>query len=162
AEAAGLEAPKPVPLETVRATLGPGTTLVEYFRVEDEILAAVVTLSGLEIVSVASAKRVMQIWRMLQFQLSKFHLGLDYIREFQDQLLEATQHRLRELYMELLAPIRSHLKGRHLIVVPHEALHHVPFHALFDGNRYLIDSFTVSYAPSASIYVQCRQKQANK
>jgi CHAT domain-containing protein len=38
----------------------------------------------------------------------------------------------------------------------------VPFHALFDGTHYLIDSFTVSYAPSATIYMQCRQKQANK
>lgn len=162
AEAVGLEAPKPVPLETIRAALGTDATLVEYFRVGDGILAAVVTLNGLEIVSVTSAQRVLQIWRMLQFQLSKFHLGPDYIREFQDQLLEATQYRLRELYKELVAPIRSHLKGRHLIVVPHEVLHHVPFHALFDGSRYLIDSFTVSYAPSASIYMQCRQKQANK
>jgi CHAT domain-containing protein len=41
-------------------------------------------------------------------------------------------------------------------------LHYVPFHALFDGNRYLIDSFTVSYAPSASIFAQCRRKHANK
>jgi CHAT domain-containing protein len=41
-------------------------------------------------------------------------------------------------------------------------LHYVPFHALFDGNGYLIDSFTVSYAPSASIYVQHRRKQVNR
>ena len=162
AEAAGLEAPKPVPLETIRVTLGPDATLVEYFRVGDRILAAVVTLNGLELVSVTSVQRVLEIWRMLQFQLSKFHLGPEYLREFQDQLLEATQHRLRELYTELLVPIRSRLRGRHLIVVPHEVLHQVPFHALFDGNQYLIDSFTVSYAPSASVYMQCRQKQANK
>jgi CHAT domain-containing protein len=161
AEAAGMVAPKPVPLDTIREALGPDATLLEYFRVGDRIVAAIVTVSGLEIVSVTSAQRVTQMWRMLQFQLSKFHLGPDYIEEFQEQLLETTQHRLRELYMELLAPIRGKLKGRHLIIVPHEVLHYVPFHALFDGTRYLIDSFSVSYAPSASIYMQCRQKEPN-
>ncbi|HZD95545.1 MAG TPA: tetratricopeptide repeat protein, partial [Candidatus Sulfotelmatobacter sp.] len=44
AEAAGLGTPKPVPLETVREALGQTTTLIEYFRVRDIVLAAVVTL----------------------------------------------------------------------------------------------------------------------
>jgi CHAT domain-containing protein len=37
----------------------------------------------------------------------------------------------------------------------------VPFHALFDGERYLIDDHTVSYAPSASIYTVCTRKAVN-
>jgi len=77
-------------------------------------------------------------------------------------LLAATRARLHELYLELLGPVREKLKGRHLLVVPHESLHGVPFHALFDGHNYLIDSFTVSCAPSAGIYVQCRRKTANQ
>src|SRR5260370_38489758 len=56
---------------------------------------------------------------------------------------------------ELISPIRKRLQGRHLIFVPHDLLHHLPFGALFDGERYLIDSFSVSYAPSASIYALC-------
>jgi CHAT domain-containing protein len=39
-------------------------------------------------------------------------------------------------------------------------LHHIPFHALFDGEAYLIDKFRVSYAPSASVYALCREKTA--
>jgi CHAT domain-containing protein len=42
--------------------------------------------------------------------------------------------------------------------VPHDALHFVPFHALLDGNRHLIDDFTMSYAPSSSVYRLCRAK----
>jgi CHAT domain-containing protein len=53
------------------------------------------------------------------------------------------------------------LQGKHLVFVPHENLHHLPLHALFDGSQYLIDAFTVSYAPSASIYALCRQQQVN-
>jgi CHAT domain-containing protein len=48
-----------------------------------------------------------------------------------------------------------------VVFVPHDNLHHVPLHALFDGSRYLIDAFTVSYAPSAGIYALCRQQQVN-
>jgi hypothetical protein len=33
---------------------------------------------------------------------------------------------------------------------------------VYDGGRYMVDDFTLSYAPSASVYVQCCQKQANR
>jgi CHAT domain-containing protein len=76
-------------------------------------------------------------------------------------MLRATRTHLRELYQVLVEPIRRHLQGKHLVFVPHENLHHAPLHALFDGSQYLIDAFTVSYAPSASIYALCRQQQVN-
>ena len=161
AQAVGLEAPSPVSLETLRQALGEHTTLVEYFRVRERILAAVVTSTGLTIIPVSIASRVAGILQMLQFQLAKFRLDESYLREFEAQLLDAARGHLHELYEELVAPLRSQLGGRHLIVVPHELLHYVPFHALFDGERYLGDVFTVSYAPSASIYVQCHEKRAD-
>jgi hypothetical protein len=151
-----------IPLDSLCKALGPSTTLLEYFRVQDRIFAVIVVETGVEIVSVTLAPRIAQILRMLQFQLSKFHLGPDYVQEFGRPILEATRYHLRELYAELIAPIRSRLQGTRLVVVPHEVLHYVPFHALFDGARYLIDFFTVSYAPSANIYMQCQQKPVNK
>ena len=50
------------------------------------------------------------------------------------------------------------MNARHLIIVPHGMLHYLPFHALLDETGYLIDSFTISYAPSASIFVHCQEK----
>jgi len=35
----------------------------------------------------------------------------------------------------------------------------LPFHALSDGKRYLIDDFSVSYAPSSSIFAVARRTQ---
>lgn len=161
AETAGSEMPKPVSLDSIRSALPEDVTLVEYFRVREEILAAVVSRNHVDIRTVGNAQRAAESWRLLQFQLSKFYLSPAYVEQFQDQLREAAQSHLRELYLELVAPIRDQLAGRHLIVVPHEFLHHVPFHSLFDGEQYLVDSFSFSYAPSASIYVQCLQKEAN-
>ena len=161
AQAVGLDAPSPVSLDALCRTLGAHTTLIEYFRVGERFLAAVVTSTGLTITPVGLTARVADILQMLQFQLSKFRLDESYIREFEAPLLDAARAHLRELYEELIAPLRSQLSGRHLIVVPHELLHYVPFHALCDGEQYLCDLFTVSYAPSASIYVQCHDKQTD-
>lgn len=162
AELAGVTVPKPVSLDRLRETLGSKATLVEYFRVRDGILASVVTEDGLEVTQVTRTSRIAHALRMLRFQFSKFRLDPSYVRKFQAALLEATRLHLQELYQELVGPIRSQLKEPHVIVVPHESLHYVPFHALFDGVGYLVDAFTFSYAPSASIYVQCCQKQVNQ
>lgn len=160
-ETAALEYAVPLSLDAVRKVLGPQSVLVEYFRIRDRVLAAIVSLDGVEIISVTLTSRIAQVLRMLQFQFSKFALGPNYLQKFQGPLHEATLSHLGDLYTELIAPIRAKLKCEHLVVVPHESLHYVPFHALFDGQEYLIDSYTVSYAPSANIYAECCQKRSN-
>jgi hypothetical protein len=70
AEAAGLEAPSPVSLGALRQALGADATLVEYFRVRERILAAVVTSTDLTIIPVGLASRVAGVLQMLQFQFS--------------------------------------------------------------------------------------------
>ena len=155
---AGLGTPAALSLQEIRAKLGTDETMVEYFCVRDRILVALLTRRNLEIVPLTIIPRVSNLLRLLQFQLSKLRLGPEYARTFEKALLGATQEHLRELYNELIAPVRQRLQGRHLIFVPHDLLHHLPFGALFDGERYLIDSFSVSYAPSASIYALCHDQ----
>jgi CHAT domain-containing protein len=150
--APALHAHRRVSVAEIRGLLPPESVLIEYFSVEDRILAAVLSQDSLEIVPVSVEPRVRGLLQMLQFQLAKQQLHPEYVRLFQGTLLEATQSHLRELYDELISPIRPFLKGRDLIVVPHGILHHVPFHALHDGSSYLIDSYTVAYTPSASVY----------
>ena len=97
---------------------------------------------------------------LLQFQLLKFRLDSGYIEAFGSQLVRATETHLQALYAALIAPVRDRLRADHLVVVPHDILHTLPFHALLDGNgRFLIDDFTVSYAPSATVYRLCCQKR---
>lgn len=160
AETPGFEEIKPESLASVREIMGPDIALIEYFRVRDQILAAVITQHNLEIISVTTASRVSQLLGMLQQQFSHFHLSTDHIQQLAQPLMATTSATLHDLYMQLIAPIREDLTARHLVIVPHELLHALPFHALFDGNNYLIDSFTISYAPSASIFVQCCKKPA--
>ena len=145
-------------LDTIRAALPADAALVEYFTVKDEFIAAVLTRQKLEIVPLTPVSRAVNLLRMFHFQISKFRLDVGYTQEFAKPLLDAARSHLHELYEELLAPLRGHLSGGHLVIVPHGVLHYLPFHALFDGDRYVIDSFTVSYAPSAGIFALCQQK----
>src|SRR4029077_3707970 len=148
-------------LESIRASLPPDAALVEYFSIKQQFVAAVLTHKSLEIIPLTPVARIVNLLRLLHFQLSKFRLGEEYVKSFEKSLLEATQGHLREIYDEAFAPLRRHLSARHLVIVPHGALHYVPFHALFDGERYIIDSFTVSYAPSAGIFAFCQRKSAH-
>ncbi len=115
----------------------------------------------LEIVPVTLETRVAGFLRLLQFQLSKFRLGQQYLQAFQNSLVRATEAHLKELYDELVAPIVSRLKASHLVFIPHGLLHYLPFHALFDGKQHLIDRYTVSYSPSGSVYALCQNRTVN-
>ncbi|MBZ5554598.1 MAG: CHAT domain-containing protein [Acidobacteriia bacterium] len=148
-----------VSLDEIRTKIPADTLLVEYYQARQTIYACLLSPEHLEIVAVASVSKVRDLFRLLQFQLSKYRLGPEYVRTFEQLLDEATHAHLFELYQELLAPVRKKLHAEHLIVIPHSFLHYLPFHALFDGERYLVDDFTVSYAPSASVYYLCCSKQ---
>jgi CHAT domain-containing protein len=115
----------------------------------------------LEIVPLGPIAEIRKRLRFLQFQLSKFRLGPHYVEAFATQLQAATETHLRELEDALIAPIRHRLRrAAHLVIVPHDVLHFLPFHALLDRDRYLIDQFSISYAPSSSVYRLCWTKPA--
>lgn len=158
AESAGLAASKSMSPEEICATLSADDMIVEYFEVNDHFVVVLLNRNTLEILPVGASARVLDLLTRLQFQLSKYQLGPEYVNTFGTSLLEATQLHLKELYEELVAPVAKRLQGRHLIIVPHGVLHHLPFQALFDGRRYLIDSFGISYAPSATIYSLCQNR----
>ena len=147
-------------LDEIRSVLEPDTILLEYYQARGRYYVCVVGRDELDVVPLGDAAEVRKRITLLQFQLSKFRLQPGYVSAFADQLYAATESHLRELYAALIAPIRDRLKASHLVVVPHDILHGLPFHALFDGERFLIDRFTVSYAPSASVYRLCHGKPA--
>lgn len=158
AEAAGLRPVRSLAIEEIRGALPEGAAILEYFQLGDKIMAAVLDRTGLAITPVTLTSRVSSVLRLLQFQMSKFQLGADYASRFAEQLLRTTQAHLNELHKELIAPIRSVLDVRHVIVVPHGILHYLPFHAFYDGEKYLDEQLTISYAPSSSIFALCEHR----
>ena len=80
------------------------------------------------------------------------------VRQFRRNLETRTTYgylaQAEQLYNWLIKPIRSLLAENHintLVVVPDGALRTIPFAALFDGERFLIQDFAVAVAPGLSL-----------
>jgi CHAT domain-containing protein len=161
-ENATLEAPADLSLAKLQASLPAGVVLVEYYSAADRMIAAVVSREGIEIVPVSVVSRVTNLLHLLRFQFAKFRMGTAYTERFAQPLLRATLGHLEALYRELIEPIREKLAGQHVVFVPHGPLHFLPFHALRNGEEYLCDAHTVSYAPSAMVFNLCQAKKPSK
>ena len=158
---AGARYKSAVTTDEIQSALDASTVLVEYFQVGERYFAAIVTRTSVEMVPLTTESSLRRRVQMLQFQLSRCRLHLTYPGRREAALLADTNGHLRELYDEIAAPVRSRMTGKHIIFVPHGVLHYVPLHALFDGAEYLIDRFTVSYAPSASVLALCSGPNAS-
>ncbi len=159
-ENATLEAPTSFSFDFLRGAIPRDVALVEYYSAGDRLIAAVASQAKMEIVPVSVISRIQNYLQLLRFQLSKFRMGSDYTQRFIEPMQRAVESHLGLLYNELIAPLRPLLAGhKHLVIVPHGPLHFLPFHALHDSGKYLCDDFSISYAPSATIFALCQQKQ---
>ena len=149
-----------VSVEDVQKVLPDDCSMVEYFVARDEILAFVVSKNKAVVKRhLCTLSRVRHLHERLRLQMDKFLLGSNYVRDYAVQLREATDRHLHELWVELIQPLDGLLDSKHLIIVPHDLLHYLPFHAFLDGKEYLIDRYTVSYAPSATVLKYCIERQ---
>jgi CHAT domain-containing protein/exonuclease VII small subunit len=159
-ETVSLEEPSQFSVANLQTALPMDTALIEYYSAGDRLVAAVVTRETIEITTVAAVSQVTRLLQLLRFQISKFSMGAAHTQRFEHPLLRATLGHLEALYAELMRPLRPRLREQRLVVVPHGALHFLPFHALRNGDEYLGDTYTVSYAPSAAVFALCQQKAA--
>ena len=75
----------------------------------------------------------------------------------QPSLTANAQGILRQLHSLLIAPITDALRPySRLIFVPHQVLHYLPLHALYDGTRYLLERYQISYLPGANVLQYCK------
>lgn len=147
--------------EAVQAALPVQATLIEYFVAGGRLSAAVVRRDALEFVTLGDMVKLEEEQSSLRFQIGKFRQGDGLPAELRGFANQAVQARLRSLYGRLVEPLEPWLAGHHLFVVPHGSLHWLPFHALDSGEGCLLDRFTVSYAPSASVLLLCAERRTS-
>ncbi len=161
-ENATLEGPSDFSLQRLQAAVPADAVLIEYYSTGEQLIAAVVTRASIEIIPVSVVSRALHYLHLFRFQISKFRMGAGYAQKFERPMLQATQSHLQALHSELVAPLQGHFNAKHLIFVPHGALHFLPFHVLRNADRYLCDSYTISYAPSATVFALCQEKIAKE
>jgi CHAT domain-containing protein len=145
-----------VDVPRLQRELGADTAVVEYFSIDGMLQAFVVTDAGVEVVrDLAREDAVEEAIGQLHFQLGALRHGGQRLGARVDQMAVRARHHLGRLYELVLRPIAERLDDRRLAVVPHRALHYVPFHALYDGAAYQIERREVVHAPSASVLRHC-------
>lgn len=125
-------------------------TLIEFFAVENQISAFVVTAGKFTIhENIADLPAVEgEIKRFLfQIKTGRFIERLDAVsRKIAENRLRA---HARKLYDWLLKPLE--LKTPRLAFIPFGQLHYLPFQSLHDGEIFTVEKYEITTAPSATI-----------
>lgn len=125
-----------LPIAEIRGYLQPDEVLVEYHLHGQELVIVAVTKDRVVArrASAAGLEAAVRRYRTL-------------VGERHADTLAASQ----QLYQRLIAPVAEAIAGRDLVLVPHGALHYLPFASLHDGSAYLQAHHRLRYLPSASV-----------
>ena len=140
-EQASLINVEPLKLKRIQELLDPGVTVMEYF----------VPQRGTAMLWVVNRDSL----RFVEVKINRADLvkKVTTLRETISQVGEPEKlnQQAQELYNLLVQPGLSHIRGKELIIVPHDVLHYLPFQALLapDG-QYLIEKFPIHYLSSAT------------
>ncbi|HEX8738185.1 MAG TPA: CHAT domain-containing tetratricopeptide repeat protein [Pyrinomonadaceae bacterium] len=146
-------------LAELQKNLGSETVLVEFVEIDGVFSAFVVSGASVRVFSpLCQADDVTALLARLNFQLDALRSNSQLVAPHFYELTLRTRRVLQEFYDLLLRPLEAAIGLRRLAIVPHRALHYVPFHALYDGLSYVIEDRETIYAPSASILQNCLQK----
>jgi len=74
-------------------------------------------------------------------------LGVTVTKNIADDKLSV----FTDLYTVLVKPIDKFIQNETLVIIPYGILNYVPFQSLFDGKKYLIEKYAMSYAPSLAV-----------
>jgi CHAT domain-containing protein len=146
-EAASLISVQKVGIAEIASRMSPDESLVDYYVQGEDLYAFV--LNGQSITGIKLSAK-----------------GLDgdvrAFREAIDRRDGRAKETGRALHDRLMRPLLTDLKGKKLVIAPHGVLHYLPFTALWDGEGYLVDQFSLRLIPSASALVYLRTGQPKK
>ncbi|MCW5882806.1 MAG: CHAT domain-containing protein, partial [Anaerolineae bacterium] len=137
------------------------TILLEYYIDAQRAVVFVATESGLQVVPLdvcaAEIETLLRNWR-LNVETSSWAVAQ---RRPLGSLAATARRLLQALHDKLLRPLAGYLATyERVVIVPYGVTHTVPFHALHDGARYLIEGWDVSYCPSSRLLQLCAQAAA--
>jgi hypothetical protein len=152
-----------VPVEMALPVLSPDTLALEYFTAGDAYLLFLISTDGETQKTEVNAIRLPGSQREVGELLKRLDLNFSSVPFFPGPatagLVANAQGILGRLYQLLLKPVEPVLERySNLILIPHGALHYLPFHALYDGEAYLIERHQATYQPGISFLEYCQPR----
>jgi tetratricopeptide (TPR) repeat protein len=152
-----------VQVESPQPYLEDDTLLVEYFIARGEVLAFSVTQEEIQVHRrLTTLSRLNRLLGLLHLNLHRLSPALLASSASLESEWANLQGLLSRLHTALIYPLADRLAAfERLVVVPHGPLHYLPFHALFDGRRYLLERWEASYLPNSSLLRLRRDQPAD-
>jgi CHAT domain-containing protein len=142
-------------VRALQKALGEQNALIEFIEHAGNYSAFVITNDRIKYVkTIAAEAEILSALEGLHFQFGALRFGGAALAAFAAQLKSRADLYLQKLYDALLRPVIPALGERDLVIVPAGALNYVPFHALFDGRKYVIESREVKCSPSAAVWMK--------
>ena len=140
-EQASLMTVEPLTLKQVQALLEPEQSLLEYLVTPGKTYLWIVDKKRSQSLTIPiSRKELVHKIEALRTSISDLRPLAEY------------QRIARDLYEQLVRPAISIVRGKELIIVPHDVLHYLPFQALYSTkSNYLLEDYSVRYLSSASL-----------
>lgn len=150
-------------IKDLQNSTGTKKALIEFVCIDNQFSAFVITDKKIEFVAgLAKEDEILSLLEGLHFQFGALRYGTAHLKIFENELKKRADIYLQKLREKLFAPIEKFTGNRDLIIVPSASLNYVPFQALFDGEKYLIETREISYAPSATVWSFLQKKRASK
>ena len=137
-EAASLVSVPTMTVSDAQLALNGDTTLLAYYLTNSNSLAFLITSKEFQVVTLPAKPQ--EITEAVEAFRA---LGLS-------NLADPHPRSLNNLYKWLITPVLPFLRTSVVGIVPHQALHYVPFSALDDGTTYLGEQYILFQLPSAS------------
>ncbi|MGE0885465.1 MAG: CHAT domain-containing protein [Blastocatellales bacterium] len=148
-------------VEELRGILAEDEAVIEYYFDAERLKIFVIDRQQMRVVNGARGlPEISDLVQRLRFQLNKFQYGPAYLATHFARLLRDTNDCLHQLWQALYAPVADLAGAKKLIFIPFGLLHNVPFQALFDGEKYLLERNEIAYSPSAKLLKLCTDTSA--
>ena len=175
-ELASLVTVQTTPVEKIQALLDPSTALLEYFTTKDKTYTWLITMNDItaQELDIGNKKLIAMVNDLLLPNISNetrrtepvITVSTGGIQDKKtdkkkrngnrEQFIKGTQ----ELYNSILRPVEDKIHTKGLIVVPHGALHKVPFAVLSDGEQLMVDKYAISVVPSSTVIEYVAKKRS--
>ena len=136
-----------VDVKAIQAKLGADETLVEYYYSGDDGYAFVVTSDDLKAIRLMDAVRIAQ-------EIEGFRKSIEDANSARSMQVS------ERIYERLFKPLERHIRTSHLIIVSHGVWHYLPFAALQNQGKFLIDAYRITHLPSASVLKFVKEKRS--
>ena len=149
----------------IQSLLDPSLTLLEYFMTSDTIYVWLVTVDNIKVYSLPLETQKIQrmVNHLLLSSFSGRKRGIkpalvlapgtlpSMMTGIQEKEKDNFELIAQDLYQLLLEPVIKDIHTTNLIIVPHGALHKIPFAALYDGEKFFVEKYSLAFIPSLTV-----------